>query len=135
MKFHQKDFTEELKTKINNTESVLKEHNVELSKDYKSIFSKKKLILNVDFDKEGEDPFEPGYSSSLVLGVSDRANKNGELMDLHRIKIWECERIFLGIPISANLPGSKIIGELLDESVEEIKEELKEYIEEFLNEG
>ena len=48
------------------------------------------------------------------------------------IKIWECDRYFLGLPISKNIPGSKIIGELLDESLVEVKEELKEYIKELL---
>lgn len=72
----------------------------------------------------------PGYSSSVSIGIAD---KSGELIDLHIIKIWEYERSLLGMSISKNIPGSKIIGELLDESVEEVKEELKEYIEEVLN--
>lgn len=104
-------------------------------KGNKSVFAKKNFELDADFDKEGDDPFKPGYSSSVTIGVSDKNDKNGELIDLHIIKIWQCERTFLGMPISKNIPGSKIIGDLLDESVEEIKGELKEYIEEFLNEG
>lgn len=135
MKYQQKDFTEELKIKIKNTESALKEHIEKLLKENKSVFAKKNLELDADFGKEGDDPFKSGYSSSVAIGVSDNTDKNGELIDLHIIKIWECERTLLGMPISKNIPGSKIIGELLDESVEEIKEELKEYIEEFLNEG
>jgi hypothetical protein len=51
---------------------------------------------------------------------------------LHIIKIWECDRYFLGLPISKNIPGSKIIGELLDESLVEVKAELKEYIDKVL---
>jgi hypothetical protein len=133
MKYQQKDFTEELKIKIKNTESALKEHIEKLLKENKSVFAMKNLELDVDFDKDGDDPFKPGYSSSVALGVSDKTDKNGELIDLHIIKIWECERTLLGMPISNNIPGSKIIGELLDESVKEVKEELKEYIEEILN--
>ena len=135
MKYQQKDFTEDLKTKIKKTEAELKKHIEKLLTENKSVFSKNNLELFADFDKEGDDPFKPGYSSSVAIGVSDKTDKNGELIDLHIIKIWECERNFLGMPISKNIPGSKITGELLDESVEEIKEELKEYMKEFLNEG
>lgn len=132
MKYQQKDFTEELKIKIKNIESALKEHIEKLLNENKSVFSKKNLEFDADFNKEGDDPFNPGYSSSVAIGISDKTDKNGELIDLHIIKIWECERTLLGMPISKHIRGSKIIGELLDESLEEIKEELKEYIEEVL---
>ena len=36
------------------------------------------------------------------------------------------------MPISINIPGSKITGELLDEALEEVKIGLKEEIEELL---
>lgn len=132
MKYQQKDFTKELKIKIKNIESALKEHIEKLLNENKSVFSKKNLEFDADFNKEGDDPFNPGYSSSVAIGISDKTDKNGELIDLHIIKIWECERTLLGMPISKHIRGSKIIGELLDESLEEIKEELKEYIEEVL---
>ncbi|QGS68513.1 hypothetical protein CV093_08165 [Oceanobacillus sp. 143] len=99
-------------------------------KENKSVFAKKNLDFDAGFNKEGNNPFKPDYSSSVSIGIAD---KNGELIDLHIIKIWECERSLLGMPISKNIPGSRIIGELLDESLEEVKEELKEYIEEVLN--
>jgi hypothetical protein len=134
LKYQQKDFTENLKIKIKSTEAELKEQIEKVLTENKSVFAKNNLELDADFDKEGDDPFKPGYRSSVAIGVLDKADKIGELIDLHIIKIWECERTFLGMPISKNIPGSKIIGELLDESVEEIKEELKEYIKEFLNE-
>ncbi|AXI08820.1 hypothetical protein CUC15_07775 [Oceanobacillus zhaokaii] len=101
-----------------------------LLKENKSVFAKKNLDFDAGFNKEGNNPFKPDYSSSVSIGIAD---KNGELIDLHIIKIWECERSLLGMPISKNIPGSRIIGELLDESLEEVKEELKEYIEEVLN--
>lgn len=132
MKYQQKDFTEELKMKIQNTESTLKNHIEKLLNENKPVFAKKNLQFDADFNKEGDDPFKPGYSSSVAIGISNKTDKNRELIDLHIIKIWECERILLGMPISKQIPGSKIIGELLDESLEEIKEELKEYIEEVL---
>ncbi|MBA9028573.1 MULTISPECIES: hypothetical protein [Bacillaceae] len=130
MKYQHKDFNVELKEEIKNTESTLKDHIKRLLKENKSVFAKKNLDFDVGFDKEGNDPFKPGYSSSVSIGIAD---KSGELIDLHIIKIWVCERSLLGMPISKNIPGSKIIGELLDESVEEVKEELKEYIKEVLN--
>jgi hypothetical protein len=130
MKYQHKDFNVELKEKIKNTESELKENIERLFKENKSVFAKKNLDFDARFDKEGNDPFKPGYSSSVSIGIAD---KNGELIDLHIIKIWECERSLLGMPISKNIPGSKIIGKLLGESLVEVKEELKEYIEEVLN--
>lgn len=129
MKYQHKDFNVELKEKIKNTEATLKDQIERLLKENKSVFAKKNLDFDVGFDKEGNDPFKPGYSSSVAIGIAERS---GELIDLHIIKIWECERSLLGLPISKNIPGSKVIGELLDESVEEIKEELREYIEEVL---
>lgn len=52
----------------------------------------------------------------------------GEHLELYRILIWECHRYFLGMPISKNIPGSKIVGNLLDESIEDLKLELNEYL-------
>lgn len=129
MKFQQTDFTEELKVKIKNTELILKEYIESLLSEYKPVFASKSLEFDAGFDKEGNDPFIPGYCSTISLGIVD---ENEELIDIHIIRVWECERFFLGMAISKNIPGSKIIGELLDETLEDIKEELKEYIDEFL---
>lgn len=129
MKYQQKDFDEKLKGKIINLEVVLKDYAEKLLSQNKSVFAKKELDFDAGFDKVGNNPFKPGYSSSISIGIAD---KNDELIDVHIIKIWECESSLFGMPISKNIPGSKIIGELLDESMEEIKEELKEYIEEVL---
>ena len=85
--------------------------------------------MDVGLDKEGIDPFIPGYSSSVSIGIID---ESGELNHLYIIKIWECVRSFLGMPISFNIPGSKIIGELLDEELEEVKIGLKEDLEDLL---
>lgn len=135
MKYQQKDFNEELKIKIKNIELALEEPIETLLNENKSVFAKKNLKFTVDFNKEGDDPFKPGYNSSVTIGFSDKTVENGELIDLHIIKIWECERTLLGIPISKNILGSKVFGELLEESLEEIKEELKEYIEDVLAEA
>ncbi|KAB7672066.1 hypothetical protein [Bacillus sp. B1-b2] len=129
MKYQQKDFTEELRKKIETTESSLKKHTEKLLNDYKSIFVKQNLEFDADFDKEGEDPFMPGYISSVAIVISD---KNGDIIDLRIINIWECKLTLLGMRVLNNIPGSKISGELLNESFEEINEELKDYIEDVL---
>ncbi|MFT8323583.1 MAG: hypothetical protein ABF649_22245 [Bacillus sp. (in: firmicutes)] len=129
MKYLQKELTLDLKTKIEQKETIMKELIEKVLKEYKPIFAEKRLVLDAAFDKNGEEYFQPGYLSSLTIGVID---ERGELCDLHRIKIWECERIFLGVPIVSKFPGSKVIGELLDETGEEIEQELKEYMDEYL---
>ena len=134
MKYQQKNFTQELKTKIQEMESALKEHREVVLRENKFIFENRNLEFYADFDLDGSDHFQPGYCSTISIGISDKFNSGGELINLHIITIWECQRSILGLPISKNIPGNKITGEFLDESLEEIKEELKETIEEFLSE-
>lgn len=128
MKFQEKNFSEELKEKIEHTELVLQDFIEKWLLENKHYFAIKSLQLDADFNREGQDPFKPGYSSSIAIGISD----NVELVDLHLIKIWECERLFLGLRVSPPLPGSKIVGELLDESVVDIQEEVMQYLKQFL---
>lgn len=134
MKYQQKDFTQELKMKIQEIESSLKKHSELLLSENKSIFDSRNLEFDAGFDIAGSDHFQPGYYSTISMSITDKINPTGELLNLHVITIWECQRTLLGLPVSKNIPGSKIIGELVDESLKEIKEELKEYIEEFLSE-
>ncbi|WP_411333364.1 hypothetical protein ACK1LH_13560 [Metabacillus indicus] len=129
MKVHQKDFSEALLTKIITAETAMKRLIERLLVKNKSVFAEKKLDLHGEFSKEGNDPFTPDYSSSVWVGVSE---ENGELIDLHTIKIWECHRSFLGLTTLKKIPGSTISGELLDESVEEVESELVEYLKDFL---
>jgi hypothetical protein len=131
MKYQQSEFSEELLEKIKNTEVVIKDHIDCLLLEYKTVFADKKLDFDAGFDSEGNDPFMPRYSSSVSIGITE---ENEERIDLHIINIWECERYFLGMPISVKIPGSKIVGELLDETFEELKEELKQYIDDLLEE-
>jgi hypothetical protein len=132
MKYQQRDFDEGLKEKIKRTERVFIDYIERLADEHASFFKKRDLDFEARFDQDGEDPFTPGYSSSLSIGI---AEKGGEIIDLHVIKIWECERSILGMPISKNVPGSKVTGEYLDESIEEVKAELREYVKEsFLTE-
>lgn len=129
MKYQQRDFTPDLKARVNLAELELKDYIERLLNEYESVFAEKNLEMNVGFDKEGIDPFIPGYSSSVSIGIID---ESGELDNLYIIKIWECGRSFLGMPISFKIPGSKIIGELLDEALEEVKIGLKEDLEDLL---
>jgi hypothetical protein len=131
MKYQQREFTEDLLEQTINIENALKDHIHDLLFKYKPVFAKKNIDFVGGLYKEGNDPFIPVYCSSISIGV---AEGNGELIDLHTIKIWECNRYFLGIPTSKEFPGSKIIGELLDETIEDVKEELREYINGFLEE-
>lgn len=135
MKYQQKDFTKELKTQIQQMECALKEYSVMLLRENKSIFENRNLEFDTGFDTNGFDHFQPGYCSTISIGITDKVDSNGELLNLHVITIWECQRSLFGLPVSKNIPGSKIIGELVDEPLKELKEELKEYIEEFLSEG
>lgn len=134
MKYEQKHFTQELKIKIQQMESALKKHSENLLRKNKSIFENRNLEVYADFARNGSDHFQPGYCSTISIGIADKINQTGELLNSHVITIWECQRTLLGLPVSKNILGSKIIGELVDESLEEIKEELKEYIEEVLSE-
>ncbi|MGD7007281.1 hypothetical protein [Metabacillus sp. 84] len=129
MKYAEKEFTLDLKEKIKNNEAALKHLIEKLLNENKSVFKKKGLDFDAGYDRLGNDPFHPGYSSSISIGISD---ENGEPTDLYNINIWECDRYFMGMPISMKIPGSRIAGELLDESYEDIEVELKGYIEEQL---
>ena len=130
MKYHQRDFTPDLKARVNTAEHELKDYIERLLKEYQPVFAEKNLEMDVGFDKEGIDPFIPGYNSSVSIGIID---ESGELDNLYIIKIWECGRFFLGMPISINIPGSRIIGELLDDALEEVKIGLKEELEDLLD--
>lgn len=83
MKYQQKDFTEELRKKIENTESALEKHTEKLLNDYTTIFTKKNLKFEADFDIEGENPFMPGYISSVAIVISD---ENGDINKLRVIQ-------------------------------------------------
>lgn len=129
MKYLQSDFTPELEKQISKLETELLNEMDVFLREYKPLFAEKNLIFEAEYEREGEHPFSPGYTSSLSFGVSE---KDGELLDLHIIKIWECVSSFLGMPVSKNVPGSKVSGELLDESLEEVRLELADFIQEHL---
>lgn len=130
MKYTQKQFTPELLDRIKQTERSLGSLLEEITQPYQNKFQNKAMQLDSSLDQDGTDPFEPGYQSSLNIGISE---KGGDLLDLHTIVIWECQRTFLGPPTGKNIPGSKISGELLDDTKREIKAELNEYLGDWLD--
>ncbi len=130
MKYQQKEFSSDLLERIKNTEAALKDYMNCLSIKYKPVFAQKKLGFEARFFKECNDPFTPGYISTTSIGIDE----NESLINLHTIKIWECNRYILGMPTSKNVPGNKIIGEFLDETLEDVKEELTDYINDLLEE-
>ena len=127
MKYREADFNADLKNRIIRYEETIREIAEQLLVNHKPSFARKGIELDASFGRYGQDPFIPGYISSLSVGVED---ESGELADLHIINIWQCSRSFLGMPVSKKIPGSKVTGELLDESIEDIKSELDEFIEE-----
>ncbi|EOW9530202.1 hypothetical protein ACO11K_004018 [Bacillus cytotoxicus] len=129
MNYKEKEFTLDLKEKIVTIEQKLRNVSVLLLQKYTPLFVKENMELFIEFEKSKKDTFEIGYKSSLLLGVTDA---QGDMIDFYTIPIWECNRHFFGLPISINLPGSKIIGGLINESEKDIQIELKKHLEESL---
>ncbi|PEA26664.1 hypothetical protein CN923_12715 [Bacillus cereus] len=129
MNYKEKEFTLDLKDKIVNIEQKLRNVSVQLLQNYAPLFIKKDMELFIELEKSKKDTFEIGYKSSILLGVTDA---QGDMIDFYTIPIWECNRHFFGLPVSINLPGSKVIGELIDESEKDIQIELRKHLEEFL---
>lgn len=130
MKYPQKEFNSDLRKLIKNKEKVLTIFVKEYVKKKKPILMEEGLLLEAEFVIEGNDPFIPGYNSSISVCISE---SEGEPLDLHIIYIWECNCTFLGVPIGRWIPGSKITGELIDETVEEIEQELTLFLEELVS--
>lgn len=127
MIYNQVDFTPQLKVKIREKEQELKKLLKKVLHEFQNTSDQMKI--EGSFDQDGQDPFQPGYGSSISIGLIDETD---ELINLHTIKIWECERTLLGVPVTKNFPLSKVKGELLDESVEEVKEEVRDFIKDFI---
>ncbi|MED0988860.1 hypothetical protein [Bacillus nitratireducens] len=128
MKYKERDFTLELKEKIQCMEKEIERISLKLFEEYSYLYIEKNMELSMEFVKDKEHPFEMGYYSSATIAILDEEK---EMIGFHDIPIWKCERIFLGMPIQSNILGSKKVGELVDESCYEIEEELKEQLEEF----
>lgn len=124
MKIKQKDFTEQLRERIVNYEKNLDDLAKFLNRKYKPRFAERRLDFGIEMMRRGTDPFNPNYVSEIAYGIA----RKDDLLDLHRIVIWECERSFLGLPLPWNVPGSAVTGELADESYESIVRELEAHI-------
>ncbi|MBW3495676.1 MULTISPECIES: hypothetical protein [Bacillus] len=129
MKYKERDFTLELKEKIQCMEKEIERISLELYKEYSHLYIEKNMELSMGLVKDKEHPFELGYGSSVAIAILDEEK---EMIGFHNIPIWKCERIFLGMQIQLSIWGSKKVGELVDESCYEIEEELKEQLEEYL---
>lgn len=129
MNYKEKEFTLDLKEKIINIEQKLRNVSVQLLQKYAPLFVKKDMELFIELEKSKKDTFEIGYKSSILLAVTDA---QGDMIDFYTIPIWECNRHFFGLLVSINLPGSKVMGELIDESEKDIEIELREHLKGFL---
>ncbi|PEB23416.1 hypothetical protein COO05_16865 [Bacillus toyonensis] len=129
MNYKEKEFTLDLKERIINIEQKLINVSVQLLQKYAPLFVKKDMELFIELEKSKKDTFEIGYKSSILLAVTDA---QGDMIDFYTIPIWECNRHFFGLLVSINLPGSKVMGELIDESEKDIEIELREHLKEFL---
>lgn len=130
MKYPQKEFNDELRKQFKNKELVFTSFLKEYVREKKPVLMEEGLFLEAEFVIEGNDPFIPGYNSSITVGITE---SEGELLDIHIIYIWECTCSFFGVPIERRIPGSKISGELLDETVEEIAKELTLFLDELVS--
>ncbi|MED0995009.1 hypothetical protein P4T34_05790 [Bacillus mobilis] len=129
MKYKERDFTLELKEKIQCMEKEIERISFKLFKDYSHLYIEKNMELFIELIRDKEDPFETGYSSSITIAVLD---EEGKMIEFYTVPIWECCNYSLGVPLQIRFWGSKLSGELVDESYYEIEEELKERLEEFL---
>ncbi|WP_409295522.1 hypothetical protein V1498_19280 [Peribacillus sp. SCS-26] len=130
MKYQQPFFSEDVRSSIRQLEEAASQLIHELNQYYKPVFKEKKLHFAAELFREGDDCFVPGYESALILEISEEE----ELIGYHSTTLWECQRTWLGLPVTKDVPGSRIWGELAEETMADIREELEEYIEEQLEE-
>lgn len=126
MQYSYKEFSPNLLAQIKEIEQSLKEPIALLLKKYKPVFAEKNIDFDAEFEIERENHFTPGYNSAVVMAILEE----DQLLDVYIVTIWKCEQTWFGMPVSKNIPGCKITGELVEESVEEILLELTEHIEE-----
>ena len=132
MKYTEHDFTIELENKVKKIESDITEFLDHMLNENRPKFREKGLQFEAELDRSENHPFTPGYTSSITTAIFD---DDEEYFELYTIPIWKCQRYFLGISTTKRIPGSKIVGELLEESINDIKLELNEYILEQLTES
>ncbi|MGG0536509.1 hypothetical protein [Priestia aryabhattai] len=130
MKYGEKEFTLQLKNKINKTEQELKEVTMKLGQIYTPLFQKQNLDLFMKFEVTNGDHFDEGYESAVIIFINN--DIEGDMLHFYHIVVWKCSLTFLGIPLSKKIFGSKVIGELVDESLSDIKVELETHLDDLL---
>lgn len=128
MKYTERDFTLELKEKIQCMEKEIERMAFKLFKGYSHLYIEKNMELFIELIRDKENPFETGYSSSISIAVLD---EEGKMIEFYTVLSGNVV-VILGVPLQIRFWGSKLSGELVDESYCEIEEELKERLEEFL---
>jgi len=126
MRYRQTEFTLELQEKIQDMETKLTAYAKQIQGQYQADFEKKGLYFEAELKKSAGHPFNPGYESVILLGAGLR---EAEEFELHIIPIWKCERIFMGMPVVRQIPGSQVYGELAEEQIGHIKEEIDGHVE------
>jgi len=116
--------------KIQNLEFLLEMYIKDLETKYNPIFNDKSLDFSAELEIDGTDHFQPGYCSSIYVGVSDELT----VVNLYKLPIWKCEQILFGLPVSKPVPFSKMVGELVEENLEELKDEIKQNCKDMLSE-
>ncbi|MGX2962027.1 hypothetical protein JNUCC23_22750 (plasmid) [Peribacillus sp. JNUCC 23] len=125
MKYLQRDFSLDLNELIKATEQSFYEHIELLLSEYTPTFTERNQSINLELKKYGTDPFKPGYFSFVSVEIELEKYKI-----IIEVPIWKCQRYLLGRSLSKNIPGSKIIGELV--TLEEAKNVFREFIEDNL---
>jgi len=128
MRLEQYEFTGTLKGQIIEAERKLGELCERLNFKYREAAAARDLDVKFRMSREGYDTFSPYYCSVVTLSVVRKET----IVDARRIVIWECQRLFFGMPTKRNIPGSKTVGDFMDQSYEKAALELEEYITTFL---
>lgn len=87
MKYTERDFTLELKEKIQCMEKEIERMAFKLFKGYSHLYIEKNMELFIELIRDKENPFETGYSSSISIAVLD---EEGKMIEFYTVPIWEC---------------------------------------------
>jgi hypothetical protein len=128
MRLEQHEFTRTMKGNIMEAERELGKWCDKMNLKYQEIAATKSLDIKFQLSREGYDTFSPYYCSEVTLDVTSM----DKVLDTHRIVIWECQRVFFGVPTKWNIPGSKIVGDLMDYPYENAALELEGHLEAYL---
>lgn len=128
MRLERDEFTGSLKGQIMEAERKLGELCEKLNLKYREAAAANNLDVKLRISREGHDSFSPYYCSDVTLSVARKET----ILDTRRIVIWECQRLWFGVPTKRNIPGSKTIGDFMDKSYEKVAFDLEEHLIAFL---